>query len=491
MLKINLLNKKLMKNKYSYLLLTFLLNWNILSVAQLTKPHQSQSPPHNPGYPFTRGMFVDCADKIINEISTGNTNSLQLELNNYIRNNYISYIILCGLEHANIFGNPSMETALALFMNRTRTAFPGIQIGISGSDSGSFQITAPLILPKLFAVNSFPIGSLNNFNDLNHALNDAGIKYNNLKKSELCKFFFRAAQFGNLSVEYKYSINCKVAFDAFYLEYRYWNSTTSLLTIQNEFSNYKTILSVMNLLKYNYRCIKNIDAEFLPTEIFNLQAWTAIDQITEADPLTDRLMIPVYSKNAVGVFDQVCKVLHFLSDRFSKPNSKIFIKLSAESSFFSYCNSTNTPHDYLGNYLNGTMFPSGNMYSVEKMFVDKFNNTNYLCSLCSCKPYNGNHYTVLNPNGNSLSGVMWTPFSMLKNHNLFRDIQATNDEVIENLPVLIQLSDLNGKIIGNYKTLKESYDVQNNNSLTDGIYFMKIVYKDGKHEIRKSFIHHR
>lgn len=480
-----------MKNKYLYILITFLLNWNLLSVAQLTKPHQHQSPPQNPGYPFTRGMFVDCSEKIIYEISTGNTNSLQLELNNYIRKNYISYIILCGLEHSNIFGNPSMEVALGTFMSRTRTAFPGIQIGISGSDSGSFQKTTPVILPKLFAANFFPVGSLSNFNDLNQALNDVGINSVNLKKSELCKFFFRAAQFGNLSEVYKYSKNCNVAFDAFYLEYRYWNSPSSLLTIQNEFSNYKTILSVMNILKRSFSCIKNIDAEFLPTEIFNLQAWTAIDQITEADPLADRLMLPVYTVNADGVFDQVCKILHFLSDRFSKPNSKIFIKLSAESSFFNYCNSTYTPQDYLGNYLNGTVIPSGNMYSVEKMFINKFNNTNYLCSSCSCKPYSGNHYSVLNPYGNSLSGVMWTPYSMLKKHNLFRNIYENSDEVFEDAPVLIQLSDLNGKIIGNYKTLKESYDVQNNNSLAEGIYFLKIVYKDGKYETRKLFIYHR
>ena len=73
--------------------------------------------------------------------------------------------------------------------------------------------------------------------------------------------------------------------------------------MQNEFSNYKTILSVLQILKCNYGCFRFIDTEFLPTEIFNNQAWTAIDQITEVDPLADRLIIPSFTNNASGTYD--------------------------------------------------------------------------------------------------------------------------------------------------------------------------------------------
>ena len=480
-----------MKNNYSYIVITFFLPWNLHSFAQQTYSHQSQRPPLNPGYPFTRGMYVDCADEIIHEISNGDVLTLQRELNDYIRNNYIRYIILCGLEHSNIFGNPSLEAALRSFMNKTRTTFPGIQIGISGSDSGVFQNTGSLIVPQQFAINFFPLGSLNNISNFNDALNNAGLYSINIKKSELCKFFFRAAQFGNNSGIYKYSTHCKATFDAFYLEYRYWNQTSSLSAMQYEFSNYKTILSVMQVLKCNYSCIRNIDAEFFPTEIFNLQAWTALDQITEADPLADRLMIPAFTRNAAGVYDQVCKTLHFLSDRFSKPNSKIFLELSVESSSFSYCNSSIIPQDYLGNYLNGSASPSGNMFSVEKMFIDKFNDSNYMCPSCSCRPYIDNHYTFSNPYGNNLSGAMWTPFSMLKDHNLFKETEKQNSEIIYSDPLLIQLFDISGRIIKNYKTLNESIDGQNNSSLADGVYFLKIVYPNGKQEVRKTLISRR
>ena len=480
-----------MKKIKSFIVISFLVLWNLHSIAQLNQPHQPQSPPLNPGYPFTRGMFIDCADEIIKEISNGNTNKLQLELNNYIRKNYISYIVLCGLEHSNIFGNPLMEPALCSFISRTRTTFPGIQIGISGSDSEPFQSTGSLIAPQQFAENCFPSGSISNINNFNQALNDVGLNSINLKKSELCKFFFRAAQLGKNTKSSKFLPNCKTSFDAFYLEYRYWNHTSSLADMQNEFSNYKTILSVMKILKCNYNCIKNIDAEFLPTEIYNSQAWTAIDQITEADPLADRLMIPAFNKNASNVYDQICKILHFLSDRFSKPNSKIFIELNAESSIFHYCNSTTTPQNYLGDYLNGSVNPSGNMYSVEKMFLNKFNDVNYLCSYCSCKAYPDNHYSLLNPTGNSLLGTMWTPFSMLKEHSLYRNSLDKNDEVQEEEPILIKLTDINGRIIKNYKTLFECADLQNNSTIADGIYFLTIVYPSGKQEVRKTLINHR
>ena len=474
-----------MKNKYSFCVITFLLLWNLHSYAQQTLPHQAELPPQNPGYSFTRGMYVDCADKIIYEISAGETFRLQKDLYDYIRKNYMGYIILCGLEHSNIFGNRTLESALQSFMIKTRKTFPGIKIGLSGNDAGVFQNTAPLTVSPPFDLDCLPYGTLITEGNFKDALNDAGLNSVNIKKSELCKFFYRAAQFGNYNGVYKYSTHCSFAFDSFYLEYRYWNETSSLGAMQNEFLNFKTILSVMKVLKCNYSCIRNIDAEFLPTEIFNLQAWTAIDQITEADPLADRLMIPSFTNNAAVVYDNICKNLHFLSDRFSKSNSNLFLKLSAESNTYNYCNSTDMPQNYLGNYLDGSATPSGNMYSVEKMFLDKFNDPNYMCSSCSCRPYNDNHYSISNSSGNSMIGVMWGPFSMLKKHNLFKEALGVDSKMQKGDPVLVQLIDFSGRILKTFRTLEESNELDSDASLSDGIYLLKIVYENKQQEVRK------
>lgn len=475
-----------MKKKYFYIVITFLLLLTIQLLGQQTLSHQNQSPTVNPDYPFTRGMNVDCADKILIDISNGN-NLKFLQLNEYIRKNYIKYIVLSGLEHSNIFGNPSMEAVLKSFIYKVRITFPGIKIGVSGSDSGYFQATGPITIPPQFGANCFPFGSVNSYNNFEQAVNEAGPFLLNLKKSELCKFFYRAALFGNNTETSKNSLFCRTAFDAFYLEYRYWNKTFSLAAMQNEFSNYKTILSVLQILKCNYGFIKFIDTEFLPTEIFNLQGWTAIDQITEADPLADRLIIPSFTNNAAGTYDQVCKTLHFLSDRFSKPNSKIFIELNAESSSFNYCNSSQIPNNYLGDFLNGTVTPSGNMHSAEKMFLNKFNDIDYLCSSCSCRPYNDNHYNSSNTNSNSLVGIIWTPYTMLNDHYLFRELEKQMEEVVESKPIQFQLIDINGRI-KNYKTLEEISSSTTNNSIAEGMYFIKIVYADGKQEIIKTVI---
>ena len=149
-----------MKNKYSFCVITFLLLWNLHSYAQQTLPHQAELPPQNPGYSFTRGMYVDCADKIIYEISAGETFRLQKDLYDYIRKNYMGYIILCGLEHSNIFGNRTLESALQSFMIKTRKTFPGIKIGLSGNDAGVFQNTAPLTVSPPFDLDCLPYGTL-------------------------------------------------------------------------------------------------------------------------------------------------------------------------------------------------------------------------------------------------------------------------------------------------------------------------------------------
>jgi len=465
-----------------YVIALQLLLSNFQLKAQL--PHTSQSPPVNPGYPFTRSLNVDCADEIISDMANGNLLNLEQELFNYVRNNFIGYIILSGMEHSNVFGNPQLENALSNFMIHARDSFPGIQIGIGGSDAGIFQSSGPMTVTLPFNMACFPKGMMTNINDLNNALNNTGLNNINLKRSELCKFFLKAAQFGHQFSKNNSSKYNKYGFDSFYLEYRYWNFTTSLTAMQNEFLNFKTILSFMKILKCNYNCTRFVEAEFLPNEIYNLQAWTAIDQITEADPLMDRMMLPAFTNNADGVFDMLCKTMHFLSDRFSKPRTTYFIEMSAEDNSFNFCNSTVIPHNYLGDYLNGSVIPNGNLYSVERSILKKFNNVNYMCSSCSCRPYSDNHYSINNVYGNVLAGSLWTPYSMLKDHNLFRTKEKVLEKNSESEIIQIQLVDLNGRVM---KTYRSRNDYEKDKSQFVGIYFLKIEFADGFVKVERGF----
>jgi hypothetical protein len=453
--------------------------------AQFTLPHQSQRPPVNPGYPFIRGMFIDCTGDILIDMLNGNALGLKKELNNFIRNNHITYIVLGGLEQGNVFGNISMEKALRRFLLNTRRQFPGIQIGISGTEENITGTTGYMSVQQFQGNACFPTGQLSGLQELNDAVNNTGVFSNNVKRSELCKFFLQAAAFGYNSSGAHQTQPCRSAFDALYLGYRYWNYNSSLPDIQNEFNNYKTILSVMQFLKCNYPCIRNIDAEFLPSQQFTLQAWTAIDQIEQADPLIDRIMLPSFTNKAENVFDIQCKMMHFFSDRFSKPHSRFFISASVESSSFSFCDNVSTPEDHLGNYLNGTVTPSGNMYSVEKMFLDKFNDPNYMCMTCSCRPYKENHYTGSNTDANELSGMMWGPYSMMKNHDLFRINPKTPTIKPESAIESIQVIDMNGRILKKYSNQDELKEDLSNNYYPAGVYIQCTLFENGQWTRRK------
>ncbi|MEO8211021.1 MAG: hypothetical protein ABI840_10700 [bacterium] len=298
--------------KTNFLFTAILLSM-IIKTTNAQLPHTSQPPPVNPGGVFMRSMIVDCTDDIISDISNGNVLQLEQGLFKYMRDNYIGYIILSGLEHANVFGNMPMENALYLFLIHARDSFPKIKIGLGASDAINFTVSAPGT--AMINTGCFPTGTITNLQGFNSALNNTGINSANLNRSEMCKFFLKAAIFVT-RMRKSSPEKFKYLFDSFFLEYKYWNYTTSLISMQNEFANFKTLLSVMKILKCNYNCVRYVEAEFLPSEIYTLQAWTAIDQITEADPLIDMMMIPAFNNNATILFDQVCKTMHFLTDRF-------------------------------------------------------------------------------------------------------------------------------------------------------------------------------
>jgi hypothetical protein len=460
-----------MNNKFIPIFLLLLIPLSD-ACAQLAGSHQPQSPPVNPGYAFTRGLYVDCADAVVSDVAQGNVLGLEQDLHHFMQTNSIGYIVLCGLQYSGVFGSPSLETALANFIVHTRNVFPGIQIGLAGSDSGFFRTTPYLRVWEPFGRACYPEQAFKSAKELEDFINDQS-SATKQKRSEVCKFFFRAARLGE-KTHLSNTSPCPANFDAFYVQYRYWNQTASLATMQHEFENFKSILSVAKALRCIYNCLNHVDAEFLPSDTFNLQGWTAIDQITEIDPLADRLMLPVFTPHASLVFDNSCKIQHFLTDRFSKPRSEFFIALSAESPSFSYCNSTLPPGDYLGNYLNGTTIPSGNMYSVEKMFLDKLNDPGYYCNACLCFAYSDNHYSPQDPNSNVPAGSIWGPYTMLQQNNLFRVVKGNRETGVADTPVQIRYYDLLGKCL-----FTSAGEIRPPGNLVPGLYLKELLYSNG------------
>ncbi|MBL0104850.1 MAG: T9SS type A sorting domain-containing protein [Bacteroidetes bacterium] len=245
----------------------------------------------------------------------------------------------------------------------------------------------------------------------------------------------------------------------------------------------------MQMLKCNFSCITSVESTFQPTDYYRLLGWTATDQITSADPLIDRMMIPAYSSDPSNGFDISCRNAHLLSDRFTKNGTTFYIGLSAQSANYSYCNSSDIPQNHLGEYLDGSATTSGNMYSVEKNYVDKLNNPSYFCADCSCYSYNDNQYSTTNLPANRCTGSLWYTYTMLRDHSISRQIRNLNPMTIvpdaigrinvrikeDELLSSILLYDVSGRIIRKAENINQaSFDLITE-ELSPGIYFLQAI----------------
>ncbi len=401
----------------------------ITSLAQL--PQQHQAPPIN-NTPFCRGMFVDCMNEIVSDYKSGSPLALFAALKIYIQENYIGYVALSDLDLGRVIGNNSMEPSLKKILTELRISFPQLKIGLVGKQDGYTNQTGRIKSADYFSTSCktgpggpspFQLDSMVNTVSNNE----------DLQRSETIKFFLRAMRFST-PLKGCCSTTYRSLFDVLYLDYPYWKDATFLpfSTIQNRFNSYYSTLRLLQELKCSFTNI-SIEAEFQPTDIFWPNGWTSTDQIEKADQVVDRMMIPFYtdpysSNSAVG---ENCKLLHLLSDRFSKNKTRFLIGFSAQSDQYTFCNSSDTPKDHLGKYLSGQVSPSGNMYSVEDQFLTAMNDPNYFCSSCSCYPYNDNQYSSGNTTANLCEGSIWFTYTMLNKNQLFKqDQKESKDEIL-------------------------------------------------------------
>lgn len=460
------------------LIIILLLQCAIAAYAQSGQPHVSEPPPPNPGYPFLRGMYVDCAGDIINDMASGNPLQLQQQLLDYIDHNFIGYIILCDLENAGVFGNTLLESTLKYLLFDLKSRLPGMKVGLLGNTSAFFSSTSFLKgEPDRECLTSGSIQEAEAIKRLFRAETD--------EENSIYKFFRDAARFNTVSRKSSHYGRCDATFDALVLESRYWDQTASLSQMQSAFEVFKSALIFLQYLKCKYACIQSVDAEFLPNDLFRLQGWTAIDQITEADPLIDRVILPGYTDQSNGIFDMLCKTMHFLSDRFSRPGTALYVGLSAESPSYQYCNAITTPRSHLGDYLDGTTWPSGNMHSVEKNFLASFNDPAYMCMSCSCFPYADNHYGPTNKFANKLNGMLWRPYSMMQTNMLYRKKPASIDDSSKRI-ISIDLFDVEGRLIKSIRKLEGASALTR--KLSAGLYIQCTRYSDGTTKCEKKVI---
>lgn len=486
--------RKKMKKIFSIIILM------TMAVTARSQSAQQHQPPPSNNFPFTRGMFVDCTDQIILDMKNGNPTGAFDELRTYIKENYIGYIALYDLDQNKVIGNALLENHLKEMIILLKAEFPQLQIGFIGKKSGYSVRTKSLKVSDYLSSSCITSASPYTMNQLDSLINRVG-NYEDLQRSETIKFFLRSIDFSKSIKSDKPEI-CNAPINVFYLEDPYWlNASTGNLTLTKaKFDSYKSILRFLQLLKCPCRDI-SIEAEFEPTDYFRLSGWTVTDQIEQADPLIDKMMIPFYTSpyNSTGAFDINCKLLHLLSDPFSKNGTNFYIGLSARSNSFYYCNSSTTPLEHLGRYLMGILpLASGNLYSVEKSFLDKLNNPTYMCAGCSCYEFPENQYSSNNPTANMCVGSMWYTFSMLKDHSLFRVKNNDQDIVQENeIQIKMDNSQIELSLLNNEMLTFTLFDIQGrkirdsfNNSpihtieisgLNDGTYFLNAISVGGRH----------
>ena len=495
------------KMKKTNIFLAFLLMAITLN-AQIAQQHQ---PPPSNNFPYTRGMLVDCTNEIVVDMKNGNPLGAFDELKTYIRENFIGYIALYDLDHNLIVGKPVLEMYLKQMITGLKFEFPQLRIGVVGKKSDYTIRTRKLKASDYFSPACL-VNSPYNLNQLDSMINYVGSS-EDMQRSETLKFFLRTVDFTKTIPSDGLS-TCKSAIDVFYLEDRYWKDASSgtLNLVKSKFESYKSVLRFLQALKCPCYDI-SIESEFEPTNYFRLQGWTITDQIEQADPLIDKMMIPFYTSpfNANGAFDINCKLLHLLSDQFSRNGTTFYTGFSAQSNSFSFCNSSTTPLEHLGRYLMGIIpMASGNMYSVEKSFLDKLNNPAYMCAGCSCYSYNENQYSSGNPTANMCAGSMWFTYSMLKNNGLFRN-GSQKENLVSNSKIELQIimgishidmSLTNGEfftvILYDSQGRKIAEQISNSPShtieisgLKSGTYFLNAISISGRHFNRVVPVLHR
>ena len=474
-----------MKSNLYFLLIAFILN-SYSAFSQ--QAHQHQAPPTNNGS-FTRGMFVDCMNEIITDVRNGNPLAQYDQLKTYINDNYISFIELSDLDHNKVIGNPTLEKTFRKILLDLKNTFPNLKIGVVGKEYDYQNATGRIKVSDYLSQNCQQNNGIYTIQQLDSFVN---IYSNNdeLQRSETLKFFMRLMK---ISSNFKLYSNTYTSplIDFFYVDNPYWKdaTTTPFSEIKTKFDLYCNTLQYLQIVKCMFPSII-IESEFQPTDLFWANGWTATDQIEKADQLIDRMMIPFYTDpyNSNTAFDVNCKLLHLLSDRFSKNASRYYVGFSAQSNSFSFCNSQNVPEEHLGKYLSGQINLSGNMYSVENQFLNMLNDATYFCTSCSCRTFDDNHFSPTSLTSNICDGAIWFTYSMLNRNDLYKssDEKLENNLITEvvngelsiyfkgNSAFTFHIYNLEGKTMFE-DNKSQSSQLINLESLPEGIYFITAI----------------
>lgn len=475
-------------------------------------PPPTQANYHGWSYGFTRGLYVDCADGIIQDMYNGNFAS-ETDLQNYISTNYINQLVLFGLDNNNIVGNPTLEPALRTFLLDMRNMFPSIQMGAAASSKNFLNDTDPFLLSSV--VHEFcedgPQGK--SVADIENLMNSP-TNARERQEAEILKSVCRLAAFsgddkGVQSNGWEIPEACYPGFDFLFIEIEYW-SQHQYTTIANQnlaYNNLKLCLYLAQKLKCKWNCLRNIDAEFNPSDIAadlpnGYAALSRKAQIKECDLLIDQVMLVDYvvPNRASISFDYKCDVLQEFADVTTKKHSQIIMAYSAEDLSYVKCDGTGLEY-YLGTYLAGTdpFNNVGNMYSVEQDFVTLLENQNYSCPNCGCTTFLDNHFTSTSLYANEILGSIWFAYSFMQSHALARHSNSNPEATEALLTCYPNPASSTSKITITNSVIKEielrnlisqqiwlSYTNESeflidNSTLPNGIY--ELMVKDGKNSV--------
>ena len=476
----------------------------------IPNPPPSQANYNGWSYGFKRGLYVDCANDLIQDMKNGNFAS-EVNLQNYVNTNFIDQIVLFGLDNNIVVGNPSLEPILRTFLTDMRAMFPGINIGAAASATGFLNNTDPFFLSA--TIHAFcedgPQGkSVSEIENLMNAPQNARQR----QEAEMLKSVCRLAAFSGDNKDPQYNgweipETCFPAFDFLFIEVEYWSNDYPTVPDKNAaYNNLKDCLYLGQKLKCKFNCIRNIDAEFNPRDIAaysgplgNYLALPRKTQIKECDFLIDQVMLVNYVTPSVAAlsFNYKCDVLKEFADHGTKKHSQIIIAYSAEDPSYIDCHGQNMQY-YLGQYLDGTdPANTGNMYSVEQDFVNLLEVQSYRCPLCNCTTFSENHFTNTSLDANEIAGSIWFVSSIMMSHNLSRQSNTTisskeiavscypnpsgefstislSNSIINS----IEIVDLSGKQVY-FKQIGKSETTINNSSLINGVYQIHLSDNEG------------
>jgi hypothetical protein len=447
---------------------------NVSAFAQV-----SNGPPAN----FDRGMYVDCANTIIQDLAALNTTSRN-NLVAYALSRHISYMALYGLDLSPnpILRDATLQPVLSDFIDYCKLHIPGVEIGMVISSKS---------YPK--SIEYYNYGSPSGFwpcayynNDvarmINTTLNPPEKAHKDTKVlAEMARTCFDVKFYndggGDLAAGFPISQRIFLQphsgkFDWISIEYEYWHTASwdpdflpsPNYTIEKSYRNYLELLEVAKLVSCGTGYRLRVESELSLIDYSHCQFPPDNDpahvgyvvgpmptgqiQADNIDYQLARILLVDYTKNSGDLFNFKCHNYYFLgnpsTDIFGSRSTRIWPLFSVEFPNIGQVRCSGSTTDgcaaFLGLFLQPTtqsvtytcdvntytVSDGGNDFNkAEQLWIDQKNSATS-CTHCGGTDYNANADFVQFVNNNTYDGFMWFTYSLMTQMNYHR-LQGKNN----------------------------------------------------------------